>query len=414
MNKQYSSLPLIGFAAYSGTGKTTLLEALLPILTSRGLRIGVLKHAHHDFDIDKPGKDSYRLRKAGASQMQIASHLRHIMITETPDVPAQFTELINNFTTQSLDLILVEGCKNIAFPKIELHRTALDKPWLYPNDEQIIAVACDTQADIPVTKLDINDIQAIADFIGTYVKEFSDINGESKISMPCGNITMPTWHVAEFESVNSELCTGRILAEDIAAIAFFRGRRLSAMDIAQLRAIPVSQCRVYRPMQVALTGNSHALIRARLQGMGCQFVSDTQLDADVTLNFSTPFPDPEHTDKASEVPLTDTNTLNLIGNDWQNLANYLCITEPQLRAMQGERESSHTFRAATTEKISGIQGQMQWLPGYFKYTANGAEVTPISTITQLGLFNCIIPIPANIDTIKSGEDVTITYFTGRI
>lgn len=83
-NPQRPNLPLLGFAAYSGTGKTTLLEALLPKLTGAGLRIGLLKHAHHDFDVDKPGKDSYRLRKAGASQMLIASRNRHALMTETP------------------------------------------------------------------------------------------------------------------------------------------------------------------------------------------------------------------------------------------------------------------------------------------------------------------------------------------
>ncbi len=120
-NPQRPNLPLLGFAAYSGTGKTTLLEALLPKLTAAGLRIGLLKHAHHDFDVDKPGKDSYRLRKAGASQMLIASRNRHALMTETPDAEAEFDYLLTRFDAEKLDVILVEGCKNIAFPKIELH-----------------------------------------------------------------------------------------------------------------------------------------------------------------------------------------------------------------------------------------------------------------------------------------------------
>ncbi len=110
-NPQRPNLPLLGFAAYSGTGKTTLLEALLPKLTATGLRIGLLKHAHHDFDVDKPGKDSYRLRKAGASQMLIASRNRHALMTETPDAEAEFDYLLTRFDAEKLDVILVEGCK---------------------------------------------------------------------------------------------------------------------------------------------------------------------------------------------------------------------------------------------------------------------------------------------------------------
>ncbi|KFE09883.1 molybdopterin-guanine dinucleotide biosynthesis protein B [Vibrio cholerae] len=104
-NPQRPNLPLLGFAAYSGTGKTTLLEALLPKLTAAGLRIGLLKHAHHDFDVDKPGKDSYRLRKAGASQMLIASRNRHALMTETPDAEAEFDYLLTRFDAEKLDVI---------------------------------------------------------------------------------------------------------------------------------------------------------------------------------------------------------------------------------------------------------------------------------------------------------------------
>lgn len=117
-SKQRPNLPLLGFAAYSGTGKTTVLEALLPLLTDAGLKVGVLKHAHHDFDVDKPGKDSYRLRKAGTNQMLIASRNRHVMMTETPEAEADFDYLLTRFDTNTLDLILVEGCKNIAFLKL--------------------------------------------------------------------------------------------------------------------------------------------------------------------------------------------------------------------------------------------------------------------------------------------------------
>ncbi|WP_186748384.1 molybdopterin-guanine dinucleotide biosynthesis protein MobB, partial [Vibrio crassostreae] len=93
------------------------------------------------------GKDSYRLRKAGANQMLIASRNRHVMMTETPEAEADFDYLLTRFDTNTLDLILVEGCKNIAFPKIEFHRDEVGKPWLYPNDDNIIAIAADRQVE---------------------------------------------------------------------------------------------------------------------------------------------------------------------------------------------------------------------------------------------------------------------------
>lgn len=162
-------IPVLGFAAFSGTGKTTLLEALLPLLRQRGIRVGMLKHAHHDFDIDTPGKDSFRLRKAGAEQMLIASHQRFAMITETPEHEPSFEYLLSRFDTQQLDLILVEGCKDIVFPKIELHRSALNKPWLYPNDESVIAIAADIQPNSDLPYFNINDLESIADFVTEFL-----------------------------------------------------------------------------------------------------------------------------------------------------------------------------------------------------------------------------------------------------
>ncbi|WP_027695332.1 bifunctional molybdopterin-guanine dinucleotide biosynthesis adaptor protein MobB/molybdopterin molybdotransferase MoeA [Vibrio litoralis] len=163
-------IPVLGFAAYSGTGKTTLLEALLPKLTAKGLRIGVFKHAHHDFDIDQPGKDSHRLRKAGASQMLIASRNRHALMTETPDKEANFFKLLEHFDLVNLDFILVEGCKNLSFPKIELHREVVGKPWLYPHDDNIFAIASDSveiQTSLP--HVDINDLDAICELVENLV-----------------------------------------------------------------------------------------------------------------------------------------------------------------------------------------------------------------------------------------------------
>lgn len=161
--------PVLGFAAFSGTGKTTLLTTLLPLLTGRGLRVGMVKHAHHNFDVDHPGKDSHSLRKAGAEQMLIASRRRWALMTETPEQEGDplLDDLLTRLDQDALDLILVEGFKHVPFSKIELHRPALDKPLLCLEDETVIAVASDAPlpAAVTVPILDLNDPEAIAGFI---------------------------------------------------------------------------------------------------------------------------------------------------------------------------------------------------------------------------------------------------------
>lgn len=165
---QHAHIPLIGFAAFSGTGKTTLLTRLIPILKQKGLRIGLIKHGHHNFDIDVPGKDSFRLREAGASPVMIVSRHRRAMITEiSPEQEPRLDDQLKLFDQSELDLILVEGFKAESFPKIELHRSALNNPLLYPNDPDIIAIATDRTLPTPayLTQLDINQPEAIAAFI---------------------------------------------------------------------------------------------------------------------------------------------------------------------------------------------------------------------------------------------------------
>ena len=162
------AIPLLGFAAYSGTGKTTLLRRLLPLLKARGLRVGVVKHAHHSFDTDIPGKDSYELRKAGAAQMLVASRRRWALVTETASArEPRLEDALRHLDQASLDLILVEGFKAESFPKIELHRPGLGHPLLCHDDRSIIAVATDAPLAIDpgVPQLDLNRPDEIAEFM---------------------------------------------------------------------------------------------------------------------------------------------------------------------------------------------------------------------------------------------------------
>lgn len=169
--------PLLGFAAFSGVGKTTLLSLLIPLLRARGIRVGLIKHAHHEFDIDTPGKDSYVLRKAGAEQVLIASSQRWALMVETPgQKEADLFELLDHLDAQQLDLILVEGFRHCAFSKIELHRPQLQHPLLCQHDPQVIALATDMQPTQPVSipLLDLNNPAMIADFIQSEVLDRHD------------------------------------------------------------------------------------------------------------------------------------------------------------------------------------------------------------------------------------------------
>ncbi|EOV9523427.1 bifunctional molybdopterin-guanine dinucleotide biosynthesis adaptor protein MobB/molybdopterin molybdotransferase MoeA [Vibrio parahaemolyticus] len=254
--KHTLNIPIIGFAAYSGTGKTTLLEALLPKLTEAGLRIGMLKHAHHNFDVDKPGKDSYRLRKAGASQMLIASRNRFALMTETPEAEAEFEYLLTRFDEDKLDVVLVEGCKNIAFPKIELHREEVGKPWLYPHDENIIAIASDTaELDSELPQMNINDLDAIAQFVLQYVQEAKAPKSKEKDAACCDTLS-PAFlsvvqgqekilslvnTVSEIEACKIENAYGRVLAEDIISPVNVPQYTNSAMDGYAIRSDDVDR-----------------------------------------------------------------------------------------------------------------------------------------------------------------------------
>ena len=162
-------MKVFGLAGYSGSGKTTLLEALIPRLTAAGLSVSLIKHAHHRFDIDQPGKDSYRLREAGCSEVLLISEQRWVLMHELRGKPEpSLEEQIARFS--ECDLVLVEGFKDTPIPKLEVHRPSVGKPLIAGSGvETIVAVATDEPdvvsklTGLPV--LDINDRDAIADFI---------------------------------------------------------------------------------------------------------------------------------------------------------------------------------------------------------------------------------------------------------
>jgi molybdopterin-guanine dinucleotide biosynthesis protein B len=172
-----SALPIVGIvASSSNAGKTTLITALIPALAKHDVRVSVIKHAHHAFDIDHVGKDSYNIRAAGAVQTLIASGKRWALMTEMSRVHAEETEanledLIHEMHTDYADLILVEGFKAASIPKIEVFRPSLNAPLLAAHDQNIIAVATDAPLSqtLTVPSLDLNNVQAIVQFIQQHI-----------------------------------------------------------------------------------------------------------------------------------------------------------------------------------------------------------------------------------------------------
>ncbi|MBA5204974.1 MULTISPECIES: molybdopterin-guanine dinucleotide biosynthesis protein MobB [Pectobacterium] len=164
-------LPLLAVAAYSGTGKTTLLKHVIPLLINHGVRIGLIKHTHHQMDIDTPGKDSYELRKAGAAQTIVASNQRWALMTETPEQEEpNIYELVGKMDASTLDLILVEGFKHEKIAKIALFRQSLGRELSDLIDEYVIAIAADTEINTVLPVLDINQPEQVANFIHQWLQ----------------------------------------------------------------------------------------------------------------------------------------------------------------------------------------------------------------------------------------------------
>lgn len=172
------NVPILGLSACSGTGKTTLLVKLIPLMKLQGLRVALIKQTHHDFEIDQPGKDSFELRKAGANQVLLTSNKRSALITEHDDEIAQsLYQRINELDLSSLDLILVEGFKRESFPKIELHRSTIGNDLTFTKDKSVIAVASDKQIETgKLPLLNINVPEEVAGFINRWMDGFGGKN----------------------------------------------------------------------------------------------------------------------------------------------------------------------------------------------------------------------------------------------
>lgn len=153
-----------GFAGWSGSGKTTLIEQVIPRFVKRGLRVSLIKHAHHTFDVDHPGKDSYRHRHAGASEILVTSSRRWVLMHELRGAAEpSFEEQLQHLSP--CDVLLVEGFKHAPIPKLEVWRSVTGEPLLHPNDPHIVAVASDAKIETKLPLLDLNDHDGIAAFI---------------------------------------------------------------------------------------------------------------------------------------------------------------------------------------------------------------------------------------------------------
>ena len=157
-------MKVLGIAGYSGSGKTTLIERVVPILVKAGLRVSLVKHAHHKFEVDQPGKDSFRHRMAGCTEVLVSSTRRWALMRELRgDAEPPLEELLGHFSP--CDLVLVEGYKHDPIPRIEVHRAGGDRPLLFPRDPHVIAVATDEPLETKLPQFGLDDAPAVAQFI---------------------------------------------------------------------------------------------------------------------------------------------------------------------------------------------------------------------------------------------------------
>ena len=157
-------MKIFGFAGWSGSGKTTLIEKLIPLFVARGLKVSLIKHAHHTFEVDQPGKDSYRHRHAGCAEVLVSSSRRWALVHELRAAPEPgFAELVERLSP--CDLVLIEGFKRERVPKLEVYRVATGESLLHPQDRDIVAIASDQRLDTRLPQFDLDDAPGIASFV---------------------------------------------------------------------------------------------------------------------------------------------------------------------------------------------------------------------------------------------------------
>lgn len=165
-------MKVFGFAGYSGSGKTTLIEQLIPLIIARGYTVSLIKHAHHTFEVDRPGKDSYRHRKAGCTEVLVTSSRRWALMHELRGAPEpSLAGLVERMAP--CDLVLVEGFKHEAISKLEVYRAEVGEPLIHPHDHNIVAIASDVRVETTLPQLDLNAPEAIVEFILTHARLIS-------------------------------------------------------------------------------------------------------------------------------------------------------------------------------------------------------------------------------------------------
>ncbi|QQZ28980.1 bifunctional molybdopterin-guanine dinucleotide biosynthesis adaptor protein MobB/molybdopterin molybdotransferase MoeA [Thiothrix subterranea] len=276
-----NGFPVIGVCAWSGTGKTTLLTELIPRLKAAGLSLTVIKHGHHNLELDTPGKDSYRFREAGADQVVLASRKRMAMMQEckTQREP-ELVDVLRLVNRDCADLVLVEGFKHTAIPKIEVYRPSVGKPLLYPNDSHVIALATDDMTlDVPahVTKLDLNQPDSIAEFILQWrtrqLAPVTNTNATIRTAPSCADARDPgslsitearRRIMANLQAVAPALkrplrdALGQVLAHAVISPLNVPNHVNSAMDGYALRSddLPGDDSRAYRVIGKAFAGQA--------------------------------------------------------------------------------------------------------------------------------------------------------------
>ena len=161
-------MKIFGFAGYSGSGKTTLIERLIPLFTQRGLTVSLIKHAHHTFDVARPGKDSYRHREAGCTEVLVTSSRRWALVHELRGAPEPaLQEHVKRLSP--CDLVVVEGFKHSDIPKLEVYRAEVGEPLIHPHDANVVAIATDKRLETKLPQFDLSAPEPIAEFVLRHV-----------------------------------------------------------------------------------------------------------------------------------------------------------------------------------------------------------------------------------------------------